>query len=274
MKNNKFNQIISRRFSKNKISLQTDFVAVESPLEICLSNSRDKTENLTVLMRTPGDDEKLARGFLLTEGIMDIEEIKEAKSIITENKVNLSLCSEDFPDFSKLKRNFITNSSCGICSKASIDEVIKNIPQRKKSIEKSIDGILIQKICKNMSDLQELFIKTGGVHAIGLFSTNGEIICLEEDVGRHNAMDKAIGNAFFDENMREDVFGACLSGRASYEMVQKAAMVGMEILVCIGAPTSLAIDLAVACSITLVGFVSEDKYNIYTCEQRILSNIN
>ena len=125
-----------------------------------------------------------------------------------------------------------------------------------------------------MRTKQDLFLKTGGVHAVGLFNKKGEIICIGEDVGRHNAMDKVIGEAFVIEDLSEDIIGACLSGRASYEMVQKAAMVGLEILICIGAPTSLAIDLAVACSITLVGFVSNKGYNIYTCEKRILSTVN
>jgi len=271
--NNKFNKIISRRFSKNKITLQTDFVAVESPLEICLS-SNGVSENVTVLMRTPGDDEKLIRGFLLTEGLLDIDEIKKSELIQNENKLNLNLFSKKLPDFSELKRNFIANSSCGICGKASVDEILRKIPKKKESIETHIDGLLVQKICEEMSSGQELFMKTGGVHAIGLFTKCGQIICLEEDVGRHNAMDKVIGNAFFDEKLKEGIVGACLSGRASYEMVQKAAMVGLEVLICIGAPTSLAIDLAVACSITLIGFVSKNKYNIYTCEQRILSTIN
>ncbi len=272
--NDKFNKIISRRFSKNKITLETDFVAVESPLEISLESSEGKSENITVLMRTPGDDRKLVRGFLLTEGILAIGDITKSKIVQDENKVSVILKSENLPDFSEFKRNFIANSSCGICGKSTIDEILKKIPKRNNSIENVIDGLLVQKICNDMGKNQKLFLKTGGVHAIGLFTKSGEISCLEEDVGRHNAMDKAIGAVFFNEELKEGIIGACLSGRASYEMVQKAAMVGIEILICIGAPTSLAIDLAVASSITLVGFVSENKYNIYTCEQRILSTIN
>ncbi len=273
VKNEKFNKIISRRFSKNKITLQTDFVAVESPLEISLSVPNGNSENVTVLMRTPGDDEKLTRGFLLTEGILSMDQIKKSELLHNENKINIKFFSKKLPDISELKRNFISNSSCGICSKASIDEILKKIPKKKKSIECSIDGLLVQKICNDMSKEQKVFVKTGGVHAISLFTEKGKIICLEEDVGRHNAMDKAIGNAYFDENLEDEIVGACLSGRASYEMVQKAAMVGIDLLICIGAPTSLAIDLAVACSITLIGFVNENKFNIYTCEQRILSTI-
>jgi len=173
-----------------------------------------------------------------------------------------------------MKRNFISNSSCGICGKEAISEILKKIPKSKNSIETNMSGKVIQKICTKMKGEQNLFLKTGGVHAVGLFTKIGNIICIEEDVGRHNAMDKAIGNAYVIEDLGKEIIGACLSGRASYEMVQKAAMAGIEILICIGAPTSLAIDLAVACSITLVGFVSDKGYNIYTCESRILSTVN
>ena len=272
--NSKFNKIISRRYSQNKISLQTDFVAIESPLEMSLSLPNGKSEIINVLMRTPGDDEKLVSGFLLTEGILSINEIKSSKYVIDENKIDLKLVSKVMPDVSKLKRNFISNSSCGICGKSTIDEILKKLPPAKESIESYIEAKHIQKICNSMRGRQKLFLKTGGVHAIGLFTEKGEIICIEEDVGRHNAFDKVIGRAYVNENLGDQIIGACLSGRASYEMVQKAAMVGIEILICIGAPTSLAIDLAVACSITLVGFVSEKGYNIYTYEQRLLSTIN
>ncbi|MAO69972.1 MAG: formate dehydrogenase family accessory protein FdhD [Euryarchaeota archaeon] len=269
-----FNKIISRRFSNNKISLQTDFVAVERPLELTMSTSDGYSENLAILMRTPGDDKKLILGFLFSEGILSAKELKDVKCEISENKINLILESNQLPDFSEMKRNFISNSSCGICGKEAISEILKKIPKSKNSIETNMSGKVIQKICTKMKGEQNLFLKTGGVHAVGLFTKIGNIICIEEDVGRHNAMDKAIGNAYVIEDLGKEIIGACLSGRASYEMVQKAAMAGIEILICIGAPTSLAIDLAVACSITLVGFVSDKGYNIYTCESRILSTVN
>jgi len=272
--NEQFNKIISRRFSNNKISLQTDFVAIESPLELTISTSDGKSENLAILMRTPGDDKKLIFGFLFSEGIFSAKELRDVKYEISENKINLILKSNKLPDFSEMKRNFISNSSCGICGKEAISEILKKIPNTKNSIDSNIAGTVIQKICSKMKEEQDLFLKTGGVHAVGLFTKSGKIISIEEDVGRHNAMDKAIGNAFVIEDLDEGIIGACLSGRASYEMVQKAAMAEIEILICIGAPTSLAIDLAVACSITLVGFVSNKGYNIYTCESRILSTVN
>tara|TARA_B100000945_G_C20364478_1_gene588854 strand:+ start:477 stop:1304 length:828 start_codon:yes stop_codon:yes gene_type:complete len=270
----KYNKIISRRFSNNKISLQTDFVAIESPLEVSLSLLSGEKENLTILMRTPGDDEKLIYGFLLGEGILNVDQLKKSEYKYSDNKINLILNETALPDLSEMKRNFISNSSCGICGKETISEIIKKIPTVNKSIERSIDGVTVQNICSKMRKKQELFSKTGGVHAVGLFTQSGEILCIEEDVGRHNAMDKAIGKVFVIDSNDNEIIGACLSGRASYEMVQKAAMAGIEILICIGAPTSLAIDLAVACSITLVGFVSEKGYNIYTCENRILSTVN
>ncbi|MBJ99924.1 MAG: formate dehydrogenase family accessory protein FdhD [Euryarchaeota archaeon] len=270
----KYNKIISRRFSNNKISLQTDFVAIESPLEVSLSLLSGEKENVTILMRTPGDDEKLIYGFLLGEGILNVDQLKKSEYKYSDNKINLILNETALPDLSEMKRNFISNSSCGICGKETISEIIKKIPNVNKSIERNIDGVTVQNICSKMRKKQELFLKTGGVHAVGLFTQSGEILCIEEDVGRHNAMDKAIGKVFVIDSNDNEIIGACLSGRASYEMVQKAAMAGIEILICIGAPTSLAIDLAVACSITLVGFVSEKGYNIYTCENRILSTVN
>ena len=270
----KYNKIISRRFSNNKITLQTDFVAIESPLEVSLSLPSGEKEDLAILMRTPGDDEKLIYGFLLGEGILNIDQLKKSEYNYSENKINLMLNETQLPDLSEMKRNFISNSSCGICGKETISEIIKKIPSVNNSIENYIDGLIVQKICSQMREKQELFSKTGGGHAVGLFTNSGKILCIEEDVGRHNAMDKAIGKSFVIDSNGKEIVGACLSGRASYEMVQKAAMSGIEIVICIGAPTSLAIDLAVACSITLVGFISEKGYNIYTCENRILSTVN
>ena len=269
----KLSKIISRRFSKNKISLQTDFVAVESPLELSLQLNNNDLENVAILMRTPGDDKKLIMGFLLTEGIFDMDELKNISLFEDNDKYIIKTNSNTTPELSKLKRNFISNSSCGICGKEVIDEILKIIPKSKES-GCSIEPKNIVEICEKMRLGQKIFEKTGGVHAIALFSDKGEIISIEEDVGRHNAFDKAIGGAIINGNLEKEVFGACLSGRASYEMVQKAAMVGIQILICIGAPTSLAVDLAASTSITLIGFVSEKGYNIYTSEGRILSNIN
>ena len=157
-----FNKIISRRFSNNKISLQTDFVAVERPLELTMSTSDGYSENLAILMRTPGDDKKLILGFLFSEGILSAKELKDVKCEISENKINLILESNQLPDFSEMKRNFISNSSCGICGKEAISEILKKIPKSKNSIETNIAGKVIQKICTKMKGEQNLFLKTGG----------------------------------------------------------------------------------------------------------------
>ncbi|MBJ24189.1 MAG: formate dehydrogenase family accessory protein FdhD [Euryarchaeota archaeon] len=272
--NLKFNKIISRRFNKNKIRLKTDFVAIEMPLEIGFKIKNGKSDNINILMRTPGDDDKLAIGFLISEGIINSESITKLEYVLSENKIEFIFNShKEIPDISHLKRNFISNSSCGICGKESLDELLKKIPARDNSIELKMNPKCVESICDEMRKKQKLFSKTGGVHGIAIFDEFGKIICIEEDVGRHNALDKAIG-AIFMNNQSSKLVGACLSGRASYEMVQKAAMVGIQILICMGAPTSLAIDLAASTSITLIGFVSEKGYNIYTNEGRILSNIN
>lgn len=157
-----FNKIISRRFSNNKISLQTDFVAVERPLELTMSTSDGYSENLAILMRTPGEDKKLILGFLFSEGILSAKELKDVKCEISENKINLILESNQLPDFSEMKRNFISNSSCGICGKEAISEILKKIPKSKNSIETNMSGKVIQKICTKMKGEQNLFLKTGG----------------------------------------------------------------------------------------------------------------
>jgi FdhD protein len=229
-------------------------------------------------MRTPGNDEDLVRGFLFNEKIIEknefIEKIESVGEKVGEykikNKIIVTLNNSENVDIDKIKRNFLTNSSCGVCGKTSLDslEIIK-----KDKVLKSLPKITKETIIKSPSilrDNQSEFSKTGGIHASGLFKSNGEIVSIREDVGRHNALDKLIGyslnKGILDSSSQ---FIAC-SGRLNFELVQKVLMTNIGILIGVGAPTSLAIDLANKFDITLIGFVKEDSFNIYSNEDRII----
>ena len=258
----KYNKIISRRFSNNKISLQTDFVAIESPLEVSLSLLSGEKENVTILMRTPGDDEKLIYGFLLGEGILNVDQLKKSEYKYSDNKINLILNETALPDLSEMKRNFISNSSCGICGKETISEIIKKIPTVNKSIERSISGVTVQNICSKMRKKQELFSKTGGVHAVGLFTQSGEILCIEEDVGRHNAVDAIAGKMWL-----EDISGAdkifYTTGRLTSEMVIKVAQMKIPTLLSRSGITHMGLELAKQLNITLLSRVKTKHFLVY-----------
>ena len=229
-------------------------------------------------MRTPGDDEDLVTGFLFNERV--IEKISHIENIVAsgepvgkyklQNKVIITINNSENVDIDKIKRNFLTNSSCGVCGKTSLEslEIIK-----KDKILKSIPKIHHEIIMKSPDILkqnQSEFSKTGGIHASGLFKDNGEIIAVKEDVGRHNALDKLIGfvlkQNLFDNSSQ---FLTC-SGRLNFDLVQKALMANIAVLIGVGAPTSLAIDLANKFDMTLVGFVKEGSFNIYSNNERII----
>ena len=263
----------------------SDSVAIEEPLEILIKYLKDDdwiTEPLMVTMRTPGDDKNLVSGLLFSEGIIKDKSAIDSIEVNGNNKgkydvdnsLMVTLSKGNQLDLKNLQRHFMVNSSCGVCGKGTLNAIEIAYEPKINKEGPTVNIGLISQLPEILKTKQHQFANTGGVHASALLSAEGEVLHLAEDVGRHNAFDKVIGRAYVDEDLSHKVIGACLSGRASYEMVQKAAMVGIEILICIGAPTSLAIDLAVASSITLVGFVSEKGYNIYTCEQRILSTIN
>ena len=262
----------------NKIE---DLISIEEPLEISIrfKNQKKWIENIiSITMRTPGNDEDLVRGFLFNERIIEKNEFIEKIEGVGEtvgkynlkNKIIVTLNNSENIDIDKIKRNFLTNSSCGVCGKTSLDslEIIK-----KDKILKSLPKItkeLIIKSPKILRDNQSEFSKTGGIHASGLFSRNGEIVSIREDVGRHNALDKLIGYSLNKGILNPtSQFIAC-SGRLNYELVQKVLMANIGILIGVGAPTSLAIDLANKFDITLVGFVKDDSFNIYSNEDRII----
>ena len=258
-----------------------DFISIEEPLEMNLRfkmNNGWQIENLSITMRTPGNDEDLVRGFLFNERIIEkIEYIDKIESVgenvgqyNLKNKIVATINNSENVDIDKIKRNFLTNSSCGVCGKTSLDslEVIK-----KDKILKSLPKIshdIIMKSPTTLRENQSEFSKTGGIHASGLFSDNGDVVAIKEDVGRHNALDKLIGYALEKKLLNPSNQFLTCSGRLNFELVQKALMSNIGVLIGVGAPTSLAIDLANKFDMTLVGFVKQDSFNIYSNKERII----
>ena len=257
-----------------------DSVSIEEPLEMILKFKKSgkwQTENISITMRTPGNDEDLVAGFLYNEKIVDnIEQIKkiEKKGEIVgdynlQNKIEATINDIKNIDIGKLKRNFLTNSSCGVCGKTSLDslEIIKSnkldlsFPKINKKVILNSPKLLINE--------QSEFSKTGGIHASALIDKSGKVIATREDVGRHNALDKLIGhvqkNKLIDNHSQ---FIAC-SGRLNFELIQKGLMSNIGLMAGVGAPTSLAIDLAKRFGMTLLGFVKKNSFNIYNCKERI-----
>ena len=269
------------KFRKNKFENIDDLISIEEPLEISLKyKDQDQwlINSLLITMRTPGHDFDLVRGFLYNEQIIqNINEIDNIESFgdkvgkyNIQNKILVTLNNSNNINISKIKRDFMTNSSCGVCGKSSLDalEIIKK-GKASSSDPKLTKEIVIQSptILRNN---QSEFSKTGGIHASGLFSSDGKLVSLREDVGRHNALDKMIGNAL-DENLikPKNQFITC-SGRLNFELVQKVLMTNIGLMIGVGAPTSLAIDLANKFDMTLIGFVKEDSFNIYTNNQKVI----
>ena len=269
------------KFKKNQFENTDDLISIEEPLEISIKyKDRDKwsTISLSITMRTPGHDEDLVRGFLFNEQIIqNLNEIKEIKSIgdkvgqyNIQNKILITLNNSKNINISKIKRDFLTNSSCGVCGKSSLDalEIIKK--EKVSNIEPKLSKETIIRSPSILRDNQSEFSKTGGIHASGLFSSDGKLISLREDVGRHNALDKMIGNALYKNQINpQNQFITC-SGRLNFELVQKVLMTNIGLMVGVGAPTSLAIDLANRFDMTLIGFVKEDSFNVYTNNQKVV----
>ena len=276
--NIKYNVIKLKENKKEEIK---DYVSVEEPLEMNLrfkKNGNWQTENLSITMRTPGKDEDLIVGFLFNERIIEnvsqIVKVKKQGNKVgdynIQNKIEATINSNKKIDIGKLKRNFLTNSSCGVCGKTTLDtvEIIKNeklnlsFPKIKKEIIMKSSELLLSE--------QAEFSKTGGIHASSLIDDSGKVIVTREDVGRHNALDKLIGyshkNKLIDNNSQ---FIAC-SGRLNFELVQKGLMSDIGVMAGVGAPTTLAVDLAKRFGMTLLGFVKNNSFNIYTNKERII----
>ena len=254
-------------------SLVSDPLAIEAPLEIQIwdhENSLFFPFNVT--MRTPGSDEELVIGFLFAEGIIGKKEDVLRWQQLSENLIQITLSPLIKLDITDIDRNFYTSSSCGVCGKKSLGKIEQfscYFPKKASPII-SIEKLLV--LPQQLLAAQSLFQLTGGIHAAGLFDTDGVLLFAREDVGRHNALDKLIGAAVQQALVPWRDVILVLSGRISFELVQKASMLGVPIIMAVGAPSSLAVDLAEDCGITLIGFAKADRCNIYTGSERLITN--
>jgi FdhD protein len=269
------------KFKSNKFEEIDDLISIEEPLEISIKfKDQDKWVNqiLSITMRTPGHDEDLVRGFLFNEQIVqNISHIESIKSFgdkvgqyKIQNKILATLNNSQNVNITKIKREFLTNSSCGVCGKTSLDalEIIKK--DKTLLTEPKLTKEVILQSPEILKNSQSEFSKTGGIHASGLFASNGKLIAISEDVGRHNALDKLVGNILNNKLLNsKEQFITC-SGRLNFELVQKVLMTNIGIMIGVGAPTSLAIDLASKFNMTLIGFVKKDSFNVYTNNQKVI----
>ena len=269
------------KFNSGKFEQVEDLVSIEEPLEISLKFKKQNnwiTQNLSITMRTPGNDEDLVRGFLFNEQIIKkIEDINSVESYgekvgqyNIQNKILVTLNNSENVNISKIKRDFLTNSSCGVCGKSSLDalEIIKK--DKTNSSEPQISEEVVIQSPNTLRDNQSEFSKTGGIHASGLFTSNGDLVKLREDVGRHNALDKLVGSVLVNQQLDPKSQFITCSGRLNFELVQKVLMTNIGIMIGVGAPTSLAIDLANKFDMTLIGFVKRDSFNIYTNNKKVI----
>ncbi|MES2559623.1 MAG: formate dehydrogenase accessory sulfurtransferase FdhD [Bacteroidota bacterium] len=274
------------RVNGNEYIQTIDLLAVEEPMEIRLGYGpadMRAQKSISVTMRTPGNDFELALGFLLTEGIIQspdqVYKIQYCTELNTlenkENIVRVELKPEVTIDFSNLQRNFYTTSSCGVCGKESIEAIRTTCSLRIENYELRINRNIIIGLPGKLREQQNVFEHTGGLHACALFDITGNLKLLREDVGRHNALDKLIGAScnsvplIAGEVLPRDYSILLLSGRASFELLQKAAMAGIPIVCAVGAPSSLAVETAKEFGITLIGFLRGDRFNVYSGSERV-----
>ena len=269
------------KFNSEKFENIDDLISIEEPLEISVKY-KDKdiwiTQSLSITMRTPGHDEDLVRGFLFNEQI--IENINDIDSINSfgdkvwkykiQNKILATLNNSKNINISKVKRDFLTNSSCGVCGKSSLDALDILKKNNTNLTQTQIAKDIIIKSPNVLRNAQSEFNKTGGIHASGLFNIDGNLIDVKEDVGRHNALDKLIGCILKNNQLNAKTQFITCSGRLNFELVQKVLMTDISIMIGVGAPTSLAIDLANKFDITLIGFVKSDSFNIYTNNKKVI----
>jgi FdhD protein len=247
-----------------------DMLAVEEPLEIQVQLGKGKINSTAVTMRTPGNDLELAVGFLFTEGVIKMgQQIVHHQIDESNNRVMISLAEGDESYVKTVERNFYTTSSCGVCGKSSIDAIKITSSFLIHNDHAHVDGAALHVFEKELSKQQAIFSKTGGLHASALFDPNGNIKIIREDVGRHNALDKLIGASLLKNTLPLSNTVLLLSGRASFELIQKAAMAGIPIVAAVGAPSSLAVGLAKEVGMTLIGFLRADRFNIYCGAERV-----
>jgi FdhD protein len=258
---------------------ERDVLAVEEPLEIQLDapvGSRRIRRTISVTMRTPGHDLELAVGFLFTEGIVrdrsQIDHPRPAEP--SDNVVRVRLADDGAVDLSPLTRHFYTTSSCGVCGKTSIEALRTTSRYPLSPGQPVVASALIHRLPAALRAAQSVFDATGGLHASALFDVTGRVQCLREDVGRHNALDKVIGAELLAARLPAAKGILVVSGRASFELVQKAVMAGIPILVAVGAPSSLAVQLATCAGMTLVGFARDGRFNVYSGNERVRPHPN
>jgi len=256
--------------------VRSDYLATEEPLEIRLV-AGGETATVAVTMRTPGADFELAAGFLYGEGVVAGREEVSRISYCTDpdvdaeqqyNIVNVGLAASAMPDLHALERHFMTSSACGVCGKASLDALeLRGCPVVPPG--PSVDPAVLTRLPTALRERQGLFESTGGLHAAGLFTAGGELVALREDVGRHNAVDKLVGWAMLDGRLPLHDHLLMVSGRSSYEILQKALVAGIPVVCAVSAPSSLAVDLARRFGMTLVGFLRGERFNVYAGEERL-----
>ena len=265
-----------KKVNADQISNAEDMLAAEEPMEIRLAYGPADNrvqKNISVTMRTPDNDAELAVGFLFTEAIItsatDVQSVGYAKAD-NENIILVSLAENVVPAIEKTERNFYTTSSCGVCGKASIEAVKTacNIPESFDNLR--VPASLIYRLPDRLRAHQDVFETTGGLHACALFDLTGKLLLSREDVGRHNALDKLIGAALNNGMIPLDNHILLLSGRGSFELVQKAVMAGIKIVAAVGAPSSLAAEMAEEWGMTLIGFLRGERFNIYSGAERIV----
>jgi FdhD protein len=282
------------RVKRGEIAAVQDDVAVEEPLEIQLvygAIDDRKVKSISITMRTPGNDDELAAGFLMTEGVVcDVThitsigvpsaaktELRSGADIgqaalparLRSQVIRVELSPEVEVSMSTLERNFYTTSSCGVCGKASL-MALRTLCPLPQGDSFMIRSDILSTLPQQLQPVQEAFKKTGGLHAASLFTADGKLHSVREDVGRHNAVDKLLGEAFLQDTVPLRNHLLLLSGRASFELLQKAVMGGIPMVAAIGAPSSLAIEVAREFSITLVGFLRPESFNIYSAPKRVL----
>lgn len=253
-----------QRIANGRSETVEDILVVEEPLEI-----RVKGQGIAVTMRTPGHDYELAAGFLISEGIINrfadvlaINHCTQPEAAETGNVVNVFLSPKVEVDMEKLTRHVFASSSCGLCGKASIDAVQQQFPPIKD--RPPIAAETVQSLSAKLNEAQDVFASTGGLHAAALFDRQGDLLVLREDVGRHNAVDKVIGHAFLQEKLPLNEHALMVSGRASFEILQKALSAGIPTVAAVSAPSHLAVEFAAGNNQTLIGFLRENRMNVYS----------
>lgn len=265
-----------RAVSREAVRTRSDTLAIEEPLEIRVQAGRER-KTVAVTMRTPGSDFELASGFLYAEGVIagrnDVESVRycvdpDVGQEQQFNVVTVDLTSDGLPELGSLERHFYTTSACGVCGKASLD-AIATLGGPTLGSGPKVNADIVVSLPGRLREAQRIFSKTGGLHAAALFEADGELIEAREDVGRHNAMDKLVGWGVLEEKLPFTDRVVLVSGRASFELLQKALRAGASFFCAVSAPSSLAVDVAKRFGMTLVGFLREETFNVYAGEERL-----